>query len=71
MRCPNLRSDFVNVLTREPIRSGIHYFEFVMHKIGDEQFPEEKKGGTADGGRGVGVSSIVGAQVHTYTVYKM
>ncbi|CAL1148351.1 unnamed protein product [Cladocopium goreaui] len=38
VRCPNLCNDFVNVLTREPIRSGIHYFEFVMHKIGDEQW---------------------------------
>eukprot|EP00971_Amphidinium_carterae_P183695 3646445-Amphidinium_carterae.1 len=29
--------DFVNVLTKEPIRAGRHYFEFVMHFIGDEQ----------------------------------
>mmetsp|Transcript_2093 Transcript_2093/g.5312 ORF Transcript_2093/g.5312 Transcript_2093/m.5312 type:complete len:325 (-) Transcript_2093:89-1063(-) len=36
-RCPRLRSDFVNVLTKEPIRNGRHYFEFVMHFIGDEQ----------------------------------
>jgi len=36
--CPELRTDFVNVLTKEPIRSGVHYFQFVMHKIGDEQW---------------------------------
>jgi len=35
---PNLRSDFVNVLTREPMRSGLHYFEFVLHCVGDEQW---------------------------------
>ena len=56
VRCPNLCNDFVNVLTREPIRSGIHYFEFVMHKIGDEQFPGEKREASADGGWGVRVS---------------
>ena len=36
--CPELRRDFVNVLTKEPIRRGAHYFQFVMHKIGDEQW---------------------------------
>lgn len=36
--CPRLRSDYLNVLTREPIRKGVHYFEFVMHHIGDEQW---------------------------------
>lgn len=35
--CPRLRTDYVNVITKEPIRKGIHYFEFVMHYIGDEQ----------------------------------
>mmetsp|Transcript_31563 Transcript_31563/g.57880 ORF Transcript_31563/g.57880 Transcript_31563/m.57880 type:complete len:292 (+) Transcript_31563:75-950(+) len=30
--------DYVNVITQEPIRRGFHYFEFVMHKIGDEQW---------------------------------
>lgn len=33
--------DFVNVITVEPVRplrSGAHFFEFVMHKIGDEQW---------------------------------
>jgi len=36
--CPRLRTDYLNVLTREPIRKGVHYFEFVMHHIGDEQW---------------------------------
>jgi len=35
---PNLRCDYCNVLTREPIRSGRHYFRFIMHEIGDEQW---------------------------------
>lgn len=30
--------DYVNVLTREPVRGGVHYFEFVLHVIGDEQW---------------------------------
>jgi len=30
--------DFVNVNTCEPVRTGRHYFEFLMHKIGDEQW---------------------------------
>ena len=38
VRSPNLKTDYVNVLTQEPIRSGLHYYEFVMHKIGDEQW---------------------------------
>lgn len=33
----NSRWDYVNVLTQEPVRSGTHFFEMVMHKIGDEQ----------------------------------
>mmetsp|Transcript_72217 Transcript_72217/g.88592 ORF Transcript_72217/g.88592 Transcript_72217/m.88592 type:complete len:295 (+) Transcript_72217:52-936(+) len=36
--CPKLLTDFVNVLTQEPVRSGIHYFEFVLHHVGDEQW---------------------------------
>mmetsp|Transcript_35980 Transcript_35980/g.84311 ORF Transcript_35980/g.84311 Transcript_35980/m.84311 type:complete len:343 (+) Transcript_35980:102-1130(+) len=36
-KCPKIRCDFVNVFTREPIRQGRHYFEFVMHHIEDEQ----------------------------------
>ena len=38
IRSPQLKSDFVNVLTKEPMRSGLHYFEFVLHKVGDEQW---------------------------------
>lgn len=38
LTCPQLNSDFCTVLTEEPIRSGVHYFEFVMHVIGDEQW---------------------------------
>lgn len=36
--CPDLRSDYVNVVTKEPMRAGRHYFQFVMHHIGDEQW---------------------------------
>lgn len=38
VRCPHLRTDYTNVLTREPINSGVHYFEFHLHKYGDEQW---------------------------------
>ena len=38
LRCPNLKTDYVNVLTQEPIRSGIHYYEFHLHHVGDEQW---------------------------------
>lgn len=30
--------DYVNVVTVKPVSSGIHWFEFVMHQIGDEQW---------------------------------
>ena len=38
LRAPKLRRDFCNVLTQEPMRSGLHYYEFVLHKVGDEQW---------------------------------
>ncbi|OLP77920.1 hypothetical protein AK812_SmicGene41970 [Symbiodinium microadriaticum] len=38
IRSPDLHSDYVNVLTQEPIQKGIHYYEFVLHKVGDEQW---------------------------------
>eukprot|EP00446_Apocalathium_sp_SHHI-4_P023591 CAMPEP_0177251262 /NCGR_PEP_ID=MMETSP0367-20130122/53863_1 /TAXON_ID=447022 ORGANISM="Scrippsiella hangoei-like, Strain SHHI-4" /NCGR_SAMPLE_ID=MMETSP0367 /ASSEMBLY_ACC=CAM_ASM_000362 /LENGTH=377 /DNA_ID=CAMNT_0018704165 /DNA_START=59 /DNA_END=1192 /DNA_ORIENTATION=- len=38
VKCPNLTTDYVNVLTREPMRSGVHYYQFIMHHIGDEQW---------------------------------
>eukprot|EP00971_Amphidinium_carterae_P083433 1651519-Amphidinium_carterae.1 len=37
LRCQPMTSDFVNVMTKAPITSGRHYFEFIMHHIGDEQ----------------------------------
>lgn len=53
--CPQLHTDYVNVLTREPIRNGSHYFEFVMHFIGDEQWcgvvTDPKQAGPRCGGR--------------------
>jgi hypothetical protein len=30
--------DYVNVITQSPVRRGEHYFEFVMHVVGDEQW---------------------------------
>lgn len=30
--------DYILVLTQQPLVSGVHLFEFVMHKIGDEQW---------------------------------
>lgn len=30
--------DYVNVVTQAPITSGVHFFEFYMHVIGDEQW---------------------------------
>jgi hypothetical protein len=38
LTCPDMRSDYVNVITKEPMRAGRHYFQFVMHHIGDEQW---------------------------------
>jgi hypothetical protein len=32
------KTNFVNVLTKIPFRRGAHYFECVMHHIGDEQW---------------------------------
>jgi len=37
VKCPRLSTDYVNVITKEPVQNGIHYFEFLMHYIGDEQ----------------------------------
>jgi len=34
----NLRTDFVNVVAKEPVHDGIHFFEFVVHKVQDEQW---------------------------------
>lgn len=38
VKCPKLRHDYTNVLTREPIDAGLHYFEIVLHHYGDEQW---------------------------------
>eukprot|EP00928_Gymnodinium_smaydae_P039386 TRINITY_DN2691_c0_g2_i1.p1 TRINITY_DN2691_c0_g2~~TRINITY_DN2691_c0_g2_i1.p1 ORF type:complete len:279 (+),score=52.88 TRINITY_DN2691_c0_g2_i1:62-898(+) len=38
LKCPEMRRDYVNVLTKEPVTVGTHYFEFHMHFIGDEQW---------------------------------
>jgi len=55
LTCPNICSDYVNVLTQEPIQFGSHYFEFVMHHIGDEQWcgvvTDPSQAGTRCGGR--------------------
>jgi hypothetical protein len=34
----NERHDYVNVITQAPIRSGVHFFEFIMHELNDEQW---------------------------------
>lgn len=36
--CQQLSNDYVNVLTKEPISTGLHYFEFHLHYYGDEQW---------------------------------
>lgn len=38
LKCPSLRTDYTNVITREPVSIGLHYFEFHMHYYGDEQW---------------------------------
>lgn len=38
IKCPNLRTDYTNVVTREPIATGLHYFEFHLCQYGDEQW---------------------------------
>jgi len=37
-KCPNMNTDFINIVTKEPMRRGVHYFHFIMHSIGDEQW---------------------------------
>merc|ERR1712050_737985 len=38
VRCPALQFDYVNVVTQAPLTGGKHFFEFVMHAKGDEQW---------------------------------
>jgi len=63
LTCPELNEDFCNVLTKEPLRSGRHYFQFVMHYIGDEQWcgvtNESSKAGARCSGR----------SLHAWTYY--
>lgn len=50
VKCPRLRTDYANVLTREPVVAGLHYFEFHLHHYGDEQWcgltPDKDMAGT-------------------------
>lgn len=36
--CSDMKSDYVNVITQEPMSAGLHYFEFHLHHYGDEQW---------------------------------
>jgi len=38
LKCPDLPCDYCNVITREPIADGVHYFQFHLHLYGDEQW---------------------------------
>lgn len=38
VQCRRLRTDYTNVVTREPVCSGLHYFEFHLRHYGDEQW---------------------------------
>jgi len=38
VKCPGLKTDYINVITQEPVRKGVHYYQFHMHYIGDEQW---------------------------------
>mmetsp|Transcript_137106 Transcript_137106/g.273460 ORF Transcript_137106/g.273460 Transcript_137106/m.273460 type:complete len:279 (+) Transcript_137106:50-886(+) len=38
VKCPRLPTDYTNIVTREPISAGLHYFEFHLHHYGDEQW---------------------------------
>jgi len=38
VRCPNMRNDYINVVTQAPLPAGVHFVEFVMHHKGDEQW---------------------------------
>jgi hypothetical protein len=38
LQAPNLQCDFVNVVTQEPLRKGLHYFQFVVRAFHDEQW---------------------------------
>lgn len=38
VRCPEMRTDYINVVTQAPLPAGVHFVEFVMHHKGDEQW---------------------------------
>lgn len=55
--CPDMQYDWIAVLTKEPMRSGRHYIEFAMHRIGDEQWcgvvSDPRQAGSDHGGRSI------------------
>jgi hypothetical protein len=65
---PNLRCDYCNVLTKEPIRSGRHYFRFIMHEIGDEQWcglvRDARQAGTTVSGRSLSAWTYYCGRMH-------
>jgi len=64
--CPGLRTDYVNVLSRVPVRRGRHYFKFVMHAIGDEQWCGLARGWTVSSQAG---SRLSGRELDAWTYY--
>eukprot|EP00928_Gymnodinium_smaydae_P044136 TRINITY_DN2945_c1_g3_i1.p1 TRINITY_DN2945_c1_g3~~TRINITY_DN2945_c1_g3_i1.p1 ORF type:complete len:280 (+),score=28.64 TRINITY_DN2945_c1_g3_i1:72-911(+) len=48
--------DYVNVNTQHPVSEGVHFFEFLMHRIGDEQWcgitPFRERAGSRGGSVG-------------------
>lgn len=56
--------DYCNVLARAPITKGTHFFEFVMHKIGDEQWT-----GLTDDAQMAGTRNSLRAHRSCYTYY--
>uniref|UniRef100_A0A7S1F2S2 B30.2/SPRY domain-containing protein n=1 Tax=Noctiluca scintillans TaxID=2966 RepID=A0A7S1F2S2_NOCSC len=53
LTAPLLGTDYVNVVTQEPLRDGVHFFEFVVHRLCDEQWC-----GIVDGNEQAGVCGI-------------
>lgn len=53
--CPSMRTDYINLLTDKPIKEGVHYIQFIMHHIGDEQWcgvtPNQAYAGRQTSGR--------------------
>eukprot|EP00441_Pelagodinium_beii_P014329 CAMPEP_0197654178 /NCGR_PEP_ID=MMETSP1338-20131121/38699_1 /TAXON_ID=43686 ORGANISM="Pelagodinium beii, Strain RCC1491" /NCGR_SAMPLE_ID=MMETSP1338 /ASSEMBLY_ACC=CAM_ASM_000754 /LENGTH=270 /DNA_ID=CAMNT_0043229577 /DNA_START=85 /DNA_END=897 /DNA_ORIENTATION=+ len=38
IKCERLDKDYVNVITKEPVAAGLHYFQFHLHHYADEQW---------------------------------